>query len=353
MSSPFGSHRALEPVGSLPQAAWKVDAHAPLADNELLVQVDTLNIDSASFRQLEEECAGDLSRVSERIQEIVRDRGKMHNPVTGSGGMLMGSIVEVGAKLRDLPNSQGHVPRIGMRIATLVSLSLTPLRIDKVLGVNPASDQVQIEGQAVLFESGLWCPLPPDLPEEVALAALDVAGAAAQTARLVQPGDRVLILGAGGKSGMLVAYEAARRAGPNGQVFGLEPHAPARTQLSQLGFCTAVLESDATNPSAVLQEVLSASGGAAMDVCINCVNAPGTEMSCILPLKQRGKAYFFSMATSFTAAALGAEGVGQDVDMLVGNGFTRGHDLFTLQILRDCAPLRRLFEQRYAPRLLA
>ena len=76
-------------------------------------------------------------------------------------------------------------------------------------------------------------------------------------------------------------------------------------------------------------------------------------MSCVLPLRPRGRVYFFSMATSFTAAALGAEGVGKDVDMLIGNGFARGHDLFTLQMLRDHQPLRRLFRRRYAPQLLA
>lgn len=353
MSCPFGTHRSLEPTGCLPQAAWKVDNQTPLQDNEILVKVRTLNIDSASFTQLEEECGHDLERIRQRILGIVQERGKMHNPVTGSGGMLMGTIARVGSALQGKATAQGHIPQEGMSIATLVSLSLTPLRIERILAIRPDSDQVEIEGEAILFESGLWCPLPSDMPEEVALAALDVAGAAAQVARLVKPGDRVLVVGAGGKSGLLCCYEAARRCGPHGLVLGLERHPQARKELEELGFCAQVLDADAQQPVQVLHQVMQASQGQELDLVINCVNIPGTEMSCVLPLRQRGTVYFFSMATSFTAAALGAEGVGKDVDLLIGNGFARGHDLVTLQALRDCPALRQRFQQRYAPSLLA
>lgn len=353
MNCPFGSHRSLEPINSLPQAAWKVDAQTPAGEREILVEVDTLNIDSASFTQLEEECEHDLERLSRRIVEIVSERGKMHNPVTGSGGMLMGTIAAVGSKLQGVANAQGHRAEVGLKIASLVSLSLTPLRLGRVLEIRPDSDQVKVEAQAILFESSLWCPLPSDLPQEVSLAALDVAGAAAQVARLVQPGDRVLVMGAGGKSGLLCCYEARRRLGPHGLLLGLERHPEGARDLEELGFCDRVLNADAQRPVEVLQAVQQATGGLELDLVINCVNIPATEMSCILPLRQRGKVYFFSMATSFTAAALGAEGVGKDVDLLMGNGFARGHDLTTLEILRQSPALRRLFTRRYAPALLA
>lgn len=339
---PFGSHRSLDPPGSLPQAAWRLDNRPEPLDNEILVDVDTLNIDSASFTQIEREAGHDLGKIQDKIREIIETRGKMHNPATGSGGMLMGTIAKVGQKLH-------HVAKPGTRIATLVSLSLTPLKLGKRLEANPATDQVRVDAQAILFESGLWAALPDDLPEEVTLAALDVAGAAAQTARLVRPGEKVLIVGAGGKSGLLCSYEARRRVGPTGLVLGLEPFLGAREELERLGFCHHTLDADATQPLLVREQVLQATGGEEVDVVINCVNVPGTEMSCILPVRQGGKVYFFSMATSFTAAALGAEGAGKDVDMLVGNGYTRGHDVWTLQILRDCPPLRQLFEARYAP----
>lgn len=80
---------------------------------------------------------------------------------------------------------------------------------------------------------------------------------------------------------------------------------------------------------------------------INCVNIPHTELSSILVTKDGGTVYFFSMATSFTAAALGAEGVGKDVTMIVGNGYTRDHAAISLHIMRESPALRKIFEQLY------
>jgi L-erythro-3,5-diaminohexanoate dehydrogenase len=344
---PYGSHRSLEPKGSLPQAALRLDAAAELADNELLIDVDTLNIDSASFTQIEEVCHHDLEAMKAHILGIIGERGKMHNPVTGSGGMLMGKIAKVGSALQGKQNAQGHTPVVGMRIATLVSLSLTPLEVDSIHSVNVQSDQLKVSGQAVLFESGLWAPLPDDMPEELALAALDVAGAPAQTARLVKPGDVVLVLGAGGKSGILCCYEAKKRCGPHGLVIGLERHPASSQELKSLGLCHHILDVDAKDPVAVLKAVQAVTQGREVDLAINCVNITGTEMSSVLPVRQGGMVYFFSMATSFTAAALGAEGLGKDVQLLIGNGFAKSHDLTTLDILRESKPMFELFQRRY------
>src|SRR5205823_1006255 len=58
-SSPVGLHRVTDPVGaSLPQAARALDASAELWPDEVLIAVETLNLDAASFRQLSEKHAG-------------------------------------------------------------------------------------------------------------------------------------------------------------------------------------------------------------------------------------------------------------------------------------------------------
>ena len=338
----YGSHRVLEPVGVLPQPALKLNNDfSVLYDNEILVDVTALNIDSASFTQIEDEAGHDVERIQEKILEIVAERGKMQNPVTGSGGMLIGKVARVGSALE----SRGLKP--GDRIASLVSLSLTPLRIDRIVAVHPEIDRVDIVGQAVLFESGIYAKLPDDMDEKLALAALDVAGAPAQTAQLVKPGNSVLILGANGKSGMLVAYEAMKRVGPTGRVVGNVRKEADAKMLLDLGLVHQATRSDATNVLAFLHTVLEANGGREYDLVINCVNVPNTEMASILPARDGGIVYFFSMATSFTKAALGAEGVGKDVTMIVGNGYTRDHADITLWELRENPRLRKVFEERY------
>lgn len=338
VGDPFGTHRALEPAGALPQPAWRLDNDfSRLFAGELLLAVETLNVDAASFRQMEE--SGDVTK---QVLETVAKRGKQHNPVTGSGGMLLGRVLEVTPEHPDAATL-----RAGDRVATLVSLSLTPLRIDAIKAVRPTSAQLDVDGQAVLFASGCYARLPDDISERLALAALDVAGAAPQVARLVKPGTNVCILGAGGKSGILCAAEARRRGGPSSRIIGIESHAPFAEDLRALGVCDEVLSLDARDPVAVRTGVLAANGGREVDLSISCVNVPDTEMSAILVTRDRGIAYFFAMSTSFTKAALGAEGVSKDVDLMIGNGYAHGHAEHTLQMLRDLPAVRALFETRY------
>jgi L-erythro-3,5-diaminohexanoate dehydrogenase len=340
--SPYGTHRVLEPLGVLPQPAWKINNAMDIFDNEILIDVSALNIDAASFTQIKAACGGDATKIGEMVEEIVAQRGKLHNPVTGSGGMLIGTVAEIGPALAG--KTDLHV---GDKIATLVSLSLTPLRIDAITTIHLDKDQMEIKGRAILFETGLYAKLPADVDEKMALAILDVAGAPAQTARLVKSGDTVVVIGGGGKSGTLCVYEAKKRAGPGGCVIGVSPFQKDCQRMRELGWADHALQVDATNALALMDAVAVVTGGKLADVVINCVNIPNTEMGSILATRQHGKIYFFSMATSFTAAALGAEGVGKDVEMMVGNGYATGHAEFALSLLRESATLRALFEQLY------
>jgi L-erythro-3,5-diaminohexanoate dehydrogenase len=52
------------------------------------------------------------------------------------------------------------------------------------------------------------------------------------------------------------------------------------------------------------------------------------------------------MATSFSAAALGAEGLAADVTMIVGNGYTPGHASLALDLVRTSPGIRGMFERR-------
>jgi L-erythro-3,5-diaminohexanoate dehydrogenase len=340
---PLGAHRVLEPAGSLPQSAWKLDNTPEALENEILCDVEALNIDSASFKQIFDEEGGDAKKIGEHILRIVNQRGKQHNPVTGSGGMFIGSVRAIGARLR------GSIDlREGDRIASLVSLTLTPLRVEKIERIDLATGRVWITGQAILFARTLWAKLPADIDESVALAVLDVAGAPAQVRRLAKTGETVVVIGADGKSGMLACAQAQSRVGSTGQIIGVapDPNTPAARLLQDEGLVDAFVTADARDPLAVSEAVLAIAPEGA-DLTVNCVNVPGTELATILCTKDDGVAYFFSMSTSFTAAALGAEGAAKDITMIVGNGYCKGHADTALQTLRDYPAIRAYFEQRY------
>lgn len=343
---PYGTHRVVRPKGVLPQAADVLDASLPIFDNELLLDVHTLNIDSASFRQMREASGGDRARVGALVEKTVAERGKQHNPATGSGGMLLGTVREIGGKYRGK-----LAARKGDRVATLVSLTLTPLSLSRVAGVRPEGEMIDVEGHAILFESGIGAVLPDDIPEAVSLAALDVCGAPAEARRLAKKGRTLAVLGGGGKSGTLVLAEARRRLGRGkgaGLLVGLDAVDAGIRRMEALGHADAIRKVDARDALAVRDAVADATGGKMADVVVNCANVPGTEMGSILAAKEDGLVYFFSTATSFTAAQLGAEGVGHGATLVIGNGYVPGHAELTFELLRKDEKVRALFERDYA-----
>ena len=376
-SSPLGLHRVIEPPGVLPQAAWRLDASPAIAPNEVRIRVDRLNLDAASYRQLREAYTADPDKIRRAVLDIITTRGKMQNPVTGSGGMLTGTVDEVGPQ-----SPLGLQP--GQRVATLVSLTLTPLQItDGLARWDGQSEQVPCQGHAILFARSIAAVLPDDLPAELSLAVMDVCGAPALTSRVVTErtdvakgaevvkGPVVLVVGAAGKSGSLSAA-AARQAGAS-KVIGVVPTETEATLLRDPiatakdggaeGAATDVRPRPATQPAAPesplvdavviadardpvgLAEKVEAAGGPA-DVTVVCVDVAGCEGGAILSTKQGGTVIFFSMATSFSAAALGAEGLAADVTMLVGNGYVPGHADLALDLIRTTPSVRRLFEMR-------
>lgn len=342
-SSPVGLHRVLEPSGVLPQAAWRLDAGPEIAADEVRIRVERLNLDAASFRQLSVKFGGDGAKVRDEVLRIVTERGKMHNPDTGSGGMLIGTIDEVG------PESPLGL-KVGQRVATLVSLTLTPLVItDGLARWDGTGEQVPAEGHAVLFARSIAAVLPDDLPADLSLAVFDVCGAPAMTARVVEEfaantgrAPHVAVLGAAGKSGALSL--AAARASGAGRLTGLVPNPAEAKLLAEAGLADSVVVADATDPVATADAVSSVGGAA--DVTVVCVDVPGCEHGAVLATAEGGTVIFFSMATSFPAAALGAEGLAADVRMLIGNGYTPGHAELALRLLRSSSGVRAMFERR-------
>ncbi|WP_199729463.1 zinc-binding alcohol dehydrogenase [Micromonospora sp. M71_S20] len=347
----MGLHRVVEPAGVLPQAAWRLDASPEIAPNEVRIRVERLNLDAASFRQLWEKHGGDGDAVRAEVLQIVSARGKMQNPVTGSGGMLIGTVEEAGRR-----SPLGL--RAGQRVATLVSLTLTPLTIlDGLARWDGRSEQVPCDGYAILFARSIAAVLPADLDAQLSLAVLDVCGAPALTARVVsryvaereRAGDatpvRVAVVGGAGKSGSL-SLAAARRAGA-ARTVGVVPVVAERDALAAVGLADAVALADARDPVALSTAVTTALEAPA-DVTVVCVDVPGCEHGAVLATADGGTVVFFSMATSFAAAALGAEGLAADVTMLVGNGYVPGHAEFALGLLRAESGVRALFEARLA-----
>jgi L-erythro-3,5-diaminohexanoate dehydrogenase len=331
----FGSHRA---GGRLPQSAERLDASLPIRSNELLITVECLNLDSSSMRQIAESCGGDVERMRAQIAELVRTRGKMHNPVTGSGGVLVGRVAQIG---RDFP---ARDIAVGDVVCTLVSLTLTPLHLHSIGAIDERTAQVEATGHAILFASGLYTKLPGDIPRAVAMALCDVAGAPGHVAKLARPGQTLCVLGCG-RAGLLSLCAARQAMGADGTLIGVDASAAALERARSLQVADVLIEADLRDPLETYHAIATATSDRLADLTIVTTNVPGCEGGAILATRPKGRILFFSMATSFTAAALTAEGVGRDVEMIIGNGYTEGWVETAFSLYRTTPALAALFNE--------
>ena len=336
----FGRHRVIAPDGALPQAATKLDNTLPIYDNEILIDVQTLNIDSASFRQMKDAAGGDPKGIADQVLKNVAAMGKQLNPVTGSGGMLLGRVADMGPKYSNFAGLKK-----GDNICTLVSLTLTPLIIEKIKEVLD-SEQIDIEGKAVLFDSGVLAKIPDDMNLSVCLALLDVAGAPPQADRLAKKGDTIYIIGTG-KSGILCAAAIREKLGANCKIIVSATRDSSVDAFKELRLADECFVANALNPAGTMDKISALTKGKMCDLVINTANIVGTELASVLACRAGGRVYFFNMATNFQKAALGAEGVGMDVEMIIGNGYAPDHANFTLDLYRKNKAVKKWFDEKF------
>ena len=169
-----------------------------------------------------------------------------------------------------------------------------------------------------------------------AVELFDVCAAANQVAELTPPGATVCVLGAG-HAGRL-ALAAAREAASTLVAVDVDPGAvelACATGLADTGVAT-----DLRDPLRALEDVRAA-GVPPADLTVVVVNATGCEPAAVLLTRDDGTVLLFSMATSFSAAALAADGIGTSARMIVGSGRAPDRGALALELVRSSAPLRR------------
>ena len=326
----LGVDRVLDPPGTLPQAAARLEASAPCRPYEIEVAAERLCLDSTSHRRIREDARADPAAMAARIMEIVAGRGKMHNPDTDSGGVLLGTVSAVG----DKASSRAAV---GERIVTLASLTLTPLRLSGVPRIDPGSPQVDVAGTAYIFDRAPWAPLPDDLPLAAALDLFDVCSAASHVRELAPGAGSVYVLGAGHAG--RVALAAARDAAPAATLTVADIDRAAVDRLTALGLADVGVATDLRDPIAAL-DAIRASGAGPADLTVVVVNGAGCEPAAILLTADEGTVLFFSMATNFSSVALTSDGLSSSATMVVGTGYAPDRGAYALDLVRRSPALR-------------
>jgi L-erythro-3,5-diaminohexanoate dehydrogenase len=334
----LGVHRSLDPRGALPHIARVVDASAPINEHEVEIDVEMLAVDATSFAEIRRRSRSDPVAIAHAIQTIVDERGKLQNPWTGSGGVAMGRVRRVGSayQMDDLAPGELAVP--------LASLIAIPLALTAVGPVAPDSPHVPVRGRAIVTGGMLCARVPRDLPAALALTAFDVYPAASYIRELAREGDHVLVLGAG-HAGLLAVAAAGAAVGACGVVTAVDVSADALERAALVAPAAKTVQADVTDPVAVAG-ALAARGIRPADLTLQCTSVDGAEGTALLATAPRGTVIFFSTATRFAAAALGADAIGSQARLVIPNGLTDDRGEYALELLRRVMPLRAAYGER-------
>ena len=309
----YGIYRAIRPAGVFPNAAWKIDNTPLISESEVLLDVKILNIDITSFVQIMEQSYGNIDEMSAIILDIIKERGKMHNLVTGTGGTLYGEVEQIG---RNYKNAYGI--HVGDKVVTLNSLTGIPLKLTKINKIDTKFAQIDVEGKAVLFEN---CPLyiiSPKIETRIQISALEMMGEIAQTASIISPGMKVLIFGATSKMGLLCSLAAKLALGGAGELIGFHSKdAPVKEEIKQLFTRIELIET----PSLEKIPYRYQENHGYFDVIINCSSTTLSEPLCTILTKNRGTIFFASWRSDSDLAGLAAEMLGKDLDMCFYKGY--------------------------------
>jgi L-erythro-3,5-diaminohexanoate dehydrogenase len=332
MRQQLGADRVLAPANALPQGAERLDPRGPVRPYEVELAIERICIDSTAHRNLLERAGGDPNALAARVLEIVAARGKMHNPETNSGGILVGTVTAVGERFCD-------PPEIGMQLVPMASLTQIALRLEAAAVVDPESRQLDVTGTGYFREP--WTALPSDMPKATALELLDVCPAASQTKPLIPRDGTVCVLGAGHAGKLVLA--TAREEMKTGQVVAIDVDSVAIEGALKLGLCDIGVTADLRDPLATLEAARSA-GVLPADLTVVVVNASRCEPAAILLTGHGGTTLFLSMATSFGAAALAADGIASEVRLLIGSTHTQDRGAYALDLYRSSAALQEAFD---------
>lgn len=331
----FGSDRVIGPKGSVPTTAWNLYNSSEISDDEMLIRVDTVKLEESNFRQLCNECGYNKVRISTKIKDIVQKRGKLHNPVTNSGGLCSGRIIRKGSKYD--PESSF---KEGSRVLCATSLTSLPMCIESVEDIDFNYSLIKIKGYVIVFGATTVFQLPDDLDVHRALAAMDEMGAMKKACALSSSAKKIFILGDGLLNMLFYAAVARKGAGENGYIVAAvykdAMQALSKNEIRRIlePYVDHMYFTDILRPMESF-EYFSAREPEAFDLGINCTNMLGGEVFSVMVTRNKGEIFFTSLVSNFNSVALFAESLGKELKLTSLEEFTEGFAEFNMDFIRE------------------
>ena len=335
MSATYGIKRVLEPKNVLPTSAWKLDNGRNIFPDELRVSIKRIHLEGTGFKQICTESNDDEKKIKQNIIDMVIRRGKLHNPVTDTGGLVMGVVEEIGAEYDNRENL-----KTGDLIICNASAASIPLYIEEITGVNKAFNQLEAKGYAIIHSLIPIVKAPKDVPVDMLMFTFDQSGTLYRLHKLAERKKKFLIVGNSMLTNLLYGYVIRDTAGENCEITCL---LDKKTNLRLAGKgMDSLMEKvfDEVNFLDILRpmECVERLGGESLfDLSVNCAEIPGAETVNILATKPGGTVLFANLINNLNIALYITESISKNLEVRGAEGYLEEYDNFDIDIVRKMA----------------
>ena len=349
----YGLDRVLEPKGLGPATAWKLDNSYDLQKKEARINLERIHLEWDNFQQICNSCGFDESKIKAKIFDIIEKRGKLHNPFTGSGGVLIGTI----DKIADVnPHKDLSV---GDRIYCITSLSCVPIYIEEIKEIDYHYGQIACSGYAILFEASPVYKLDTDLGERYTLAAVDEAGSLFGVYHITTKSEnqRIAIIGRNLFTMVLYAAAVKQAVGFAEKVVAImdvhaqNPFSLEETREILKPLIDEICFVDLTEPVVAYQKLKKSNPEfIGMDEVVVAEDIFGAETLAVELVRPHGDIYFTAVENHYAEAQLVAESMGKIVSMFAFDQYTKDYPEFTIKVVKEIKDKLEEIEQFYEER---
>lgn len=336
MKSNYGLDRVVSPPQVFPATAWELDNSRALRRGEIRVSLRKVHIEGTSFRQMWQDAGRDEERLKEIISDIVLRRGKLHNPVTDTGGVLCGVIEEIAP---DYENESGF--SVGDEVFCNASLAGIPMAIANITAIDPIYPQFEAEGYAILLPGVPILKKPADLPEDLLLFVFNESGTVYNVSKEAEGRKNIAVIGNNMMTNLLYGYTIRRAAGKNAKIYCFldrnaeDPFRGEKIRELMDRVFDARIRMNMLRPVSCLETL---EPYPQMDLSVNCADIPGSETINIMLTRSGGTVVFANFISNYNMALYITEAVSRELHIKCADGYILEYDEFDYDLVRDLAP---------------
>ena len=333
MTIQYGIQRVLEPQHVLPTSAWKLDNSRNIYPNELKVSIKRIHLEGTGFKQICTESNDDEKKIKQSIVDVVIRRGKLHNPVTDTGGLVMGVIEEIGA---EYANHQGF--EVGDLVICNASAASFPMHIENISAIDRAYNQVEAKGYVIVHNEIPVVKAPKGISNEMLMFAFDQSGTLYRLKTLLEGKNKFLIVGNSMLTNLLYGYVIRRELGQECEITCLLDK-KSNTKIAGKGIDNLIQNVfDEVNYLDILRpvECMAKLGAESYyDLSVNCAEIPGAETINILATKPKGTVLFANLINNLNIALYITESISKPLDIRGAEGYLEGYDDFDIELVEE------------------